>query len=860
MDEKSKQFLRYCIVDGSVFWTDDENEYLCTNCRQLLNRGTDTARKETHIDEVSQQITAWMPDFELLGRFKVIRLIGETGLDRVYQVEDLHTRKMLAVKCPRLEWDSTAGLEQARREAEILFNLHGAPRVLQIDQARLWEGVPLIFTELADGGDLSQAIRDRMLYSGGKQAALRRVLDVAIQTAWGLDWIHQARIVHGGLKSANILLMADGQVRIAGFGLAQVLPKGQESILCRGNTPAYASPEQSKGDEITIKSDLWNWSVSLLEMFIGEITWIHGIAAMEALEAYLEEGVEAPDLPVMPAMLAALLRRCFLPDPAERPESMGWIAGKLENIYQHVCGERHRFSWVDLILEPEKLDYLLHQGVWYFELGEFERAAGQFERAIQNFPQCAWARFNLGMTRLNLNPVDTPAALLYFEPLPSYQDPGFSIGQVSEHFMSLHNVKIDPVRQVVWIDGDIGIALVGGPRYAPYSFAGLNLGPDQLLEFGDRQNWFRYGDTGRSPWQLAVQDPVQLKTSISSKTPTILIKPGFIDSALPIRCAICGADISNMANSDGRAAELGNHVIYWCSQCSWKQFAFQSYPIDDLGYIEYKHLGGRWAFTALGHHATTGRVASIKHIRYWRNQEEGIAKYLADINKLAGIAHPHCTRIIETSFTSRSVEVASAYVPGSNLLELVEGRQGRRITPREAAAAVQGLLDGLEQMHQLGFTHANLHPGNILFQNSDLSRPKLCLADFSPAYSMDSYDPEQDLPTGGEFYMLFLVRELVVGSSRREPTWDLYSLGQALYYLLTGITSFGDVVGSENVVSASLIEMIVHPEPIPIQERLPSISSSLADVVDRAVGQPTQDRYQTVDEFRRELNEALVDL
>ena len=326
MGDENGKYLRYCIIDGSVFRTDDEDEYRCPLCRQTGSSGPDTARNQVEAEEKVRIITAWMPDFELLDRFKVIRLIGESGVSRVYQVEDRWSGRMLAVKCPRFETGSTASLEAVLSEAEIFFRLHRSPHVLQIEQARLWQGIPLIFAELAEGGDLSLAIQKRVLYSSGKQAALKRILTIALQSAWGLSWIHQARIVHGDIKPANILLTKDGQVRIAEFGLSQVLPDGQAQVPCRGYTPAFASPEQSRNEPISWKSDLWNWGVSLLEMFTGEITWFRGIAAPEALEAYLEQDEVEPDLPVMPARLAALLHRCFQEDPAARPGSMDWIA------------------------------------------------------------------------------------------------------------------------------------------------------------------------------------------------------------------------------------------------------------------------------------------------------------------------------------------------------------------------------------------------------------------------------------------------------------------------------------------------------------------------------------------------------
>lgn len=1204
-------YTHICPSCGNEFETPWEREYLCPRCQRKAALENDTARKDRAGERFPQPITAWMPDFELLNQFKVIRLIGESGVSRVYQVEDRWSGRMLAVKCPRFESGSTASLEAVLREVEIFFRLHLSPHVLQIEQARLWQGIPLIFAELAEGGDLSLAIQKRVLYSSGKQAALKRILTIAIQSAWGLSWIHQARVVHGDIKPANILLTKDSQVRIAGFGLSQVLPDGQAEVPCQGYTPAFASPEQSRNGPISWKSDLWNWGVSLLEMFTGEITWFRGIAAPEALEAYLEQDEVEPDLPVMPARLAALLHHCFQEDPAARPENMDWIARKLQDIYQHVYGEKYKYGWMDPQLEPEKLDYLLHRGIWYFELGDFDQAARQFTQAVRNYPQSAWARFNLGLTYLNQHPQDPQAAQAYFVPLPSYQDPGFSVGQVSSHFMSVQDIRVDLDRHLVWVAGDIGIALVGGPSYAPYDFRGKNLPPEQLPEFGDPKNWFRYGNTDRSPWQLSgkyfslpglardsetaprsyhseallfcqecgrdvsrwanqdgraerlrdlvaylcpacaeiiilqvepvfgeyrplkrlggsqietyyhawhrptcrvvrleafdienyqkhfpqasyyyfqswreldhpnlllpfddgqvggwvymvyeldpgtnleaylerqagvlpleqaveitfqildglhylhqkglvhrnvkplnilikmddqstlarlsdfelmkrfenadndferegafagtlpfmppeqvtqfkhvkpptdifsigatlyylltgcypfpfpcrsenarlwrdepvkvllrentipirqrlpdlpegiaaviekavcrmVDDRYQtalefkqallsalessqatevtrLPLTVEREADTVLRSSGGYSPRLTVRCARCGADISDLANSDGRTGELEEEVIYWCPECSWKQFPFQSYRINEMGFVEYQGLGGGLASTVLGWQASTGRVAAIRRVYFWRDQEQSTKHLLDDWERLATIVHPNCTRIIQTTSGAGAVLVASAYIQEAAFSELVKTRPGGILSPHAAVTVGLKLLDGLEQIHALGFTHANLHPGNILFQARDFARPKICLADFSPnyVYSFSSYDPERDHPVVNQTSLPFLVPDLILGTSRREPAWDLYSIGQLLYLLLAGKISQQLPDDLDSTDLDRLAEVLVKPEPVAIRDREPTIPGQLAIVIDRSVGKHPGERFATIAEFRQALQQVL---
>jgi serine/threonine protein kinase len=1200
---------RYCIRCGLEFLSEDDTEFLCSDCRKSILRETDTWRETVKQTLPPQQISDWQPGEVLLDAFKIIGLVGESGISKVYRVEDLHSRKMLAMKCPSWRRDPAHSLEQARQEADMLFRLQGIPRVLQIEQAHLWqsasggEAIPLIFTELAEAGDLNRAIHERRLYAGDKQAALTRVLDLAIQSAWGIHALHQKRILHGDIKPSNILLLTSGQIRIGGFGLPHILPAGQERVASQGFTPAFASPEQYRQDAISLKSDLWNWAVSVLEMFIGEVFWATGIFAQEVLENYLDEGVEDAALPVMPAMLAQLLRLCFQPDPADRPESMAWIARKLEWLYQHVTGSPYPAAG----LEPcdfLDLNQLLYHGIWLFELEDYAGAAEKFAQAARCYPESGWARLNLGFAQLNLPHGKPRRAAESLLRMPWYSEERISIGSLARQWMQISGIYLDIQHKLVWVMGDTGKSMVGGPWLAPYSYQGNNLSPQQLSQFnglgrwaggdslwvfepstaidlgvrlvddaaswhardvlgwrcrkckrsvspwanrdgrsqelkdkvdylcaacaeaqflpdiapiadyrplklispsayfttyqawhvptrrvvtlqtftqeqinrtrylarngwrgfpfdeiqhpnlvtplGTGQEWelvylvqeldpgidlekyldrhgnhlsveqaaeiilqvlqglqylhqrgmvhrnissinivvkgsdpqitarltgfdlmlmaepidspddeagdfsgtllfmppeqalnFRHvkptGDiyaagavlyyllTGCAPLPFPcrselskhmLQDPVKILLNenpipIRQRAPDLpsafaevvdkavrkaagerfqtaqefsdaleaalesikvpdtisagsmdtvssdtVLNLHSVDSTAQLVCAFCGRDVSASANRDGRAAEWGNEVVYWCSKCAWRLYPLQGYPINQLGYVEFEHLDGRWGACALGVHQTTERVAIIRHVHGWRNGAKYIPLYLADLAKLAGIQHPNCTRLIETCSDASSVLVASAYVPGSNLSEIV-ATQGS-ISPLQAVVTILGLLDGLEQVHRLGLPYANLHPGNVLFHNQDLNSPKLCLADFNPDYLADTLDPEGDQPFEITFPMLFLAPDQLVGAvSQQTPACDLYSLGQVFYYLMTGETS----IFSSEIDTLDRIRrftMLVQSEPIPLVERAPHIHPGLAAVVDRAVRKRQADRFQSVEEFRSALQQARI--
>jgi eukaryotic-like serine/threonine-protein kinase len=184
---------------------------------------------------------------------------------------------------------------------------------------------------------------------------------------------------------------------------------------------------------------------------------------------------------------------------------------------------------------------------------------------------------------------------------------------------------------------------------------------------------------------------------------------------------------------------------------------------------------------------------------------------------------------------------------------------GGKLACHTAVTVGLKLLDGLEQMHALGYTHANLHPGNILFTNSDFSKPKICLADFSPnyVYSFDCYDPERDSPLVNSASLPFLVPELIIGTSHREPVWDLYSLGQVLYLLLTGTLSLEIPKNLKSRDWSRLAEALLENEPLSIQEREPKIPTRLAHLIDRAVNKRPQERFNSLAEFRHALQQVL---
>jgi len=350
----------------------------------------------------------WQVGDTILDLYEVKDVFTGGGMGLVYRIRHKGWNIDLAVKSPRLEYFETeAHRDNFMREAETWVNMGLHPQIVNCYYVRTLGGIPRVFVEFLEGGSLKEWIDDHRLYTGGPQAALERILDVAIQFAWGLDYAHEQGLVHQDVKPANVMMTGEGLAKVTDFGLAKARAVAGEpgaeisgrSILVSagGMTPAYCSPEQAAGQPLSGKTDVWSWGVSVLEMLAGEVTWFSGQAAPSALESYLVAGVDDTATPPIPAALVELLRRCFKWQPSARPATMGEIASVLQGIYSQETGQpypRERPRPAESLA-----DSLNNQAASLVDLGRNERAEALWEQALQADPQHTASIYNWGLAR-----------------------------------------------------------------------------------------------------------------------------------------------------------------------------------------------------------------------------------------------------------------------------------------------------------------------------------------------------------------------------------------------------------------------------------------------------------------------------
>jgi WD40 repeat protein/serine/threonine protein kinase len=347
--------------------------------------------------------------------YEVVDVVRTGGMGLVYRVRHRGWWVELAMKVPRPDLVSTThGLASFQAEAETWVGLGLHPHTVNCVYVLTLDGLPTVFAEWVDGGTLADWVRDGRLYEGGPEVALRRMLDVAIQIAWGLEHAHRNRLVHQDVKPANMLLTTDGTAKVTDFGLAKARAAAGESTLAPpgatvlagfgGCTPAYCSPEQAelaagaRNGGLTRATDVWSWAVSTLEMFSGGPPTRYGQAAGAAFEARVDAGSPEPGrIPPLPAELVDVLRLCFARDPRQRRIRMGELAERLVRIYRSATDvpyPRPAPAQSRLFADGQS-----NQALSLLDLGHAEKAGQLLDQALVASPHHLPSIYNRGLLR-----------------------------------------------------------------------------------------------------------------------------------------------------------------------------------------------------------------------------------------------------------------------------------------------------------------------------------------------------------------------------------------------------------------------------------------------------------------------------
>jgi serine/threonine-protein kinase len=278
----------------------DPDWHICPACGTPLNGGPETRTIFNQTSGPSVEEGRFPAGTVLAGRYRVLGLIGQGGMGEVYRAYDIILNQPVALKFLRRSNLSEAALARFRNEVRIARQV-SHPNVCRVYDIGFIEGFHFLSMEYLDGEDLASLIRRIGRLPQDKAIEFSRKICA------GLSAAHERGVLHRDLKPANIMIDGRGQVRITDFGLAalaQEVPLGD----IRSGTPAYMSPEQKAGREVTIRSDIYSLGLTLHEMFTGK--------RRSETQSTPSEIVKDLD----PAVERVILR-CLEEDPKRRPST-----------------------------------------------------------------------------------------------------------------------------------------------------------------------------------------------------------------------------------------------------------------------------------------------------------------------------------------------------------------------------------------------------------------------------------------------------------------------------------------------------------------------------------------------------------
>ncbi len=262
-----------------------------------------------------------------IGRWRVLRTLARGGMATVYAVVDPESGERFAIK---LLTQPGASVPRLLQEYRALARIDH-PNILRVYRfGTTDEGLPYVVMELLDG--VPAQVRVKATGRPGEPLRTAEAARIGREVATALGHLHARGIVHRDLKSSNVMVLADGSIRLLDFGTARLVD-AYDPITLLGEfvgTFAYASPEQLTGGAVDARSDLYSLGVLLFRMLCGRRPF-EGDNPHDLARSHLDAAPPDPAVlvPGLPRPLADLVLRCLAKLPADRPADGRTVADAL---------------------------------------------------------------------------------------------------------------------------------------------------------------------------------------------------------------------------------------------------------------------------------------------------------------------------------------------------------------------------------------------------------------------------------------------------------------------------------------------------------------------------------------------------
>ena len=266
----------------------------------------------------------FIPGEILLERYRIVGLLGRGGMGEVYRADDLKLKQPVALKfLPPSLTANGAALARFYKEVSVARQISHR-HVCRVYDVGEYQGEHFISMEFVRGEELSSLLKRIGRLPQDK------AIEVSRQLCAGLAAVHDRGVLHRDLKPQNVMLDERGEVRITDFGIAALAGEvsGREAM---SGTPAYMSPEQLEGHELTPKTDIYSLGLILYEVFTGKKAFDASSFAELLSQRRSDTTPTSPAelVPELDPLVERVIFRCLEKDPARRPASALQVAAAL---------------------------------------------------------------------------------------------------------------------------------------------------------------------------------------------------------------------------------------------------------------------------------------------------------------------------------------------------------------------------------------------------------------------------------------------------------------------------------------------------------------------------------------------------
>jgi serine/threonine protein kinase/Flp pilus assembly protein TadD len=288
---------------------------------------------------------------QLIGSFKIIRLLGKGGMGNVYLAEETQLGRKVALKFLSGKWaDNQWAKRQFAKEAQAVARLDHQ-NICPVHRFEEANGYSFIVMHYVEGERLDQLIQSR-------KVELREALSFAIKIASALAHAHAHGIIHRDVKPSNVMVSVDGQLKVLDFGLAKIVQQQQDGLSAEApsnnslllgfipGTVPYMSPEQLRGQRLDYRTDIFSFGVVLYELINGSNPFARDDNNTETTSTSSATQPQSlkPGGPRVSRELNRVVQKCLENERSARYQSVSELLTDLEGLQKLVDGDR-RSRW-----------------------------------------------------------------------------------------------------------------------------------------------------------------------------------------------------------------------------------------------------------------------------------------------------------------------------------------------------------------------------------------------------------------------------------------------------------------------------------------------------------------------------------